>query len=112
LVATSEEGDGQLLVDPTPRKLANAQSAHVLVFSGQGKVLLIESEGAFSLDSWQDVLSKSREICMGTKAVDEAGERAEMDVEDVDGSQAGLHGFIRKSVVSRLSEQESWRPTR
>lgn len=50
---------------PTIREAMAAKSIHVLCFSSSGELLLVESEGMFSMAEWEVVEEQARGACLG-----------------------------------------------
>ena len=92
-----------LLPNPTAKDLRAASSVHVLAFSSFGEILVVESEGEFTMELWEGVHAKAKEICLGK----EGGK----DGEDVsmDGSgQESLADVLRGAVQEKVEREQRW----
>ena len=95
---------GTLLPDPTAQDLAAASSVHVLAFSSLGKLLVVESEGEFSMKDWEEVHEKAKEICLGKEG-------------GGDGQDVSMHGLENGSlkdmlcgvVQQKAAEEQRWK---
>jgi exosome complex component RRP46 len=47
------------------KEALTAKSIHVLCFSSSGELLLVESEGMFSIEEWEVIEEKARGACLG-----------------------------------------------
>ncbi|KAL8824652.1 MAG: hypothetical protein Q9170_008087 [Blastenia crenularia] len=63
MVAVSPSGE--LLGNPGTQSIQEATSLHVFAFSSQGSNVLSESEGAFSVDIWDQAYEIAEELCRG-----------------------------------------------
>ena len=50
-------------MDPDAVEVRQASSVHVLGFTPDEELLIVESEGSFSPEEWAKVLGKGQEIC-------------------------------------------------
>ena len=105
------DADGELVSDPLPKILENATSVHVLAFSSLGDLLIVESEGKFSINTWDRVHTKAKQICRGSEAgQDDLGGEAEEDEDeemnvDMD-TDKNAHGVPCKERTLRGIVQE------
>lgn len=101
------EGDASTTVvvaDPSPRELEDARSVHVLAFTSRDELLLVESEGDFSLDEWQRAYDAARKICCGR----EGGTGTDM-VLDGDGRDGpDMRHFLQATMEAKVAEDLWW----
>lgn len=98
------DANGELVADPPPRLLKNATSVHVLAFSSFGDLLVIESEGTFSIGTWDSVYIKAEQVCRGHEGQeDDVNEEKDEDM-DID-----LKGAYTKEEMLRSIIQEQAR---
>ena len=95
---------GDILREPTAEVASSAASVHVLAFSSKGHLLLNESQGAFDLDTWDNVRECALAICRGTASSGSDGD-VTMTV-DVDGQP--LEGTIREAVEDQVHRDYAW----
>jgi len=84
---------------PTIREATAAKSIHVLCFSSNGELLLVESEGMFSMEEWEVIEEKARGACLGD---DDAM------AEDEDRAKTLQHG-MRAVVEEKVRRAERWK---
>ena len=107
LVAVNAEGD--LSHHPSAKELSAASSVHVLAFSSLGNPLVVESEGDFSMDVWEEVYSEARRICLGPEKEDEdGGEDVQMEGQERQDS-ASLQDVLRSAVQSMAGRELKWK---
>ena len=82
-----------------------ASSIHVLAFSSHGDVLVVESEGDFTIDEWDEVHQKARSICHGEEREESGREDVSMKLDDV------LElGTVQKDAVERkVAKEQRWK---
>lgn len=100
VAVTPKEG---LLCSPSPEDLATATSIHVLAFSSQGRLLVVESEGSFDMDTWDSVMVKAEVICRGSRP------DGDVDVDMDSISRDGLEGVMRDSMAREIASDLRWK---
>ena len=101
------DSKGELVVDPSVKRIKLASSIHVLAFSSHGDLLVVESEGEFTLDTWNKVYQKARLICHG-----EEGDKSESESEDVsiESDEAlKLETVLKDAVERKVAHEERWK---
>ncbi len=96
--------DKELIPDPSARQVDAAASLHVLSFSSHGHLLVVESEGNFTIDIWDSVFRKAEQICRGSNA--------ENGYEDIDmdaGEQRSLEDILRGTMHEKMTKDQSWK---
>ncbi|KAL8653476.1 MAG: hypothetical protein Q9210_002082 [Variospora velana] len=96
---------GELVGGPRYGNIKEALSLHVLAFSSHGNLLLAESEGAFDMDTWDQVYSTAERICRGSNA------------EDIDGSHDinmeppadSLESSLRNVLQEKTAREQRWK---
>lgn len=78
-------------------------SLHVFAFSGDNRLLLAESDGAFGYDEWDEACEVAEEACCKTGGVD-LGEGME-----VDGAEGNLEDWLRKVVRKKVEHEQRWK---
>ncbi|KAF2736081.1 hypothetical protein EJ04DRAFT_463778 [Polyplosphaeria fusca] len=105
LVAVSPKAPTPLL-SPTATELLRVKpirSIHVFAFSGERKLLLNESDGAFSVNEWDEACEMAEEVCCKEGGVG-LGEGM-----DVDGQQINMEGWLRDVVRRKVELEQRWR---
>ena len=108
IIAINPEDD--LLPNPSARDLSTASSVHVLAFSSLGDLLVVESEGEFSLNVWEKICTEARKICLGPEK--ERGDGGEEDVsmdEANEGEGKSLQGELRSAIERKVEKEWRWR---
>ena len=103
-VCLAVSNGSQILTEPGPRELLQAQSIHVLGFTAADDLLLAESDGRFSVAEWDEVVEKAREICC------QPGPAASLDDAMVTDSHTptNMRYFIRSVMASKMAEETRW----
>ena len=100
---------GALSPNPTAKQLSSAGSVHVLAFSSLGDLLVVESEGQFSFDAWEQVYAEARKICLGPQEEDnDGGDDVDMDDRDERRGES-LQDVLRSAVKEKVRREGRWR---
>ena len=97
LLAVSASGD--LTLNPSPKILLSATSAHVFAFSSTGNLLLDLSEGEFDLDVWEKAHDAAKQECCKEQLGEDAMEEG----------KPSLHGFVERVVEGRVEKERGWK---
>lgn len=106
--------DRQLVVNPSVHQRKNSTSLHVFCFSSDGKVLLMESEGKFTMPEWRQAEQVARSAVLGhseNSNINKQNGDVAMDESD-DTSRSSVTcvlDVLRKAVEARVIKDESWR---
>jgi exosome complex component RRP46 len=103
---THQDGAKKTVVDPTPRDIETAQSAHVLAFTSHDELLLAESEGDFTVKEWDDVYETAKSVCCHSAA---AKEGMEMVLDDESTGGPDMRQFIRSAMESKVAADLHWK---
>lgn len=90
--------------DPSAKHIAAATSLHVLSFSSHGELLVVESEGSFSIEIWDKVFQKAHQICRGFNGGEgngnvDMGAKRKQSLEDV----------LRKTMHDKTIRDQKWK---
>lgn len=96
---------GKLVQDPSAKQIHSASSVHVLAFSSHGDLLLVESEGSFGIDAWEEVVEKASYICHGTEAADSDSHHASVDPT----GRLSLESVMKNTMQERTAKEQRWR---
>lgn len=96
---------GRLVQDPSAKSIHSASSVHVLAFSSHGDSLLVESEGAFDIDAWEQVVEQAKHICLGGEAADSDSDTASMDAT----GPLSLQTVMKNTMQERMVKEQRWR---
>ncbi|KAL8687101.1 MAG: hypothetical protein Q9218_006630 [Villophora microphyllina] len=104
LVAVS--ASGEIVVEPSAEATEDATSLHVLGFSSQGELLVAESEGSFSFESWEQVYDKAQHICRRSNTVntDRAG-----DTDMESSAQGDLEDAFKNTIKAKTAKDQRWK---
>jgi exosome complex component RRP46 len=103
---THQDGAKKTVVDPTPRDIETAQSAHVLAFTSHDELLLAESEGDFTVKEWDDVYETAKRVCCHSAP---AKEGMEMVLDDESTGGPDMRQFIRSAMESKVAADLHWK---
>lgn len=95
---------GKLTIDPSVKEVHSASSIHVVAYSSQGDLLVIESEGSFSTDILEQVVETASQVCRGqssegSKNVDVHMEKGAMSLED----------SMKMLVQTKIAKEQKWK---
>jgi exosome complex component RRP46 len=97
---------GNLTHNPPLGATESAASFHVLAFSSSGDLILAESEGKFSVDTWENAIemarSRCRFECMDPGAADD-------DVNMDSRLTLDLEGSLRVAVQNEVLKRQRWK---
>lgn len=98
----SNDGSTKIVVDPSPREVSNARALHVLAFTSQDDLLLAESEGAFSLAEWDEVVATARDACC---------QRHNAGLDTIMGKtqSTDMRHFIRSAMEAKVASDFQWK---
>lgn len=104
-VSDQDGKQNRVIVDPSPRQVEQARSVHVLAFTSHEELLLVESEGDFSMNEWDLVYDTIRSICCKAAANDE------IDMVLGEDQQAGpdLRRFVRSAAETKITADLHWK---
>lgn len=91
--------------DPSAKQIHSASSVHVLAFSSHGDLLLVESEGSFGIDVWEEVVAQARHICHDAEAADSDSDNASMDST----RPLSLANVMKNTMQERMVKEHRWR---
>lgn len=106
LLALTDDGPGKKITQsPTIREIQQAASIHVLAFSSHGDLLVVESEGEFTLDEWDQVFEKAQRVCC------DALEAPHVDtmLGGGDGKFPGEQAGFLRSILEKVALDLKWR---
>lgn len=102
MIVPEAGSDEKVIVDPTQVQISRARSVHVLAFTHEGDLLLVESEGQFSLAEWDEVVGAARRVSFRSED--------EMAVDsDEKARPADMKQFIRTVMASKVAADLHWR---
>lgn len=94
----------KVVQNPTADELQSASSVHVLGFTSNGNLLVVESEGLFSIAEWDEVYDTSKHICCGGLA------SSDLDMQDEDEEEAdSMQYFNRSAIQAKVESDLHWR---
>ncbi|KAL6715654.1 exosome non-catalytic core subunit rrp46 [Lecanora helva] len=97
--------DGEISDSPSSVQLKTASSIHVFAFSSNGDLLIVESEGDFDTEIWEDVYDKASQLCHGSESSDSDSEDIDMDR----GTRAKLEDVLRGVVQEKVTKDQRWK---
>ena len=82
-----------------------ASSIHVLAFSSRGNLLVVESEGDFTIDTWEEVHQRAKLICHGEGGDESESEDVSMDSDGV----SKLENVLIEAIETKIAEEQKWK---
>ena len=95
----------RLTLDPTAEELKVASSIHVFAFSSHGDLLVVESEGEFGIETWEEAYQKARLACRGEEDNDSESEDVSMDSDN----DTKLENVLRDAVRRKVAREQKWK---
>lgn len=99
------------MLSPTANELLRARpirSVHVFAYSGEGKMLLNESDGTFSYEEWDEAAEAAEEVCCKEDGGVGLGEGME-----VDGREGqNLEEWLRSVIQRKAAHEQRWKSAR
>ncbi|KAL8637286.1 MAG: hypothetical protein Q9228_005428 [Teloschistes exilis] len=104
LVAVSDSGE--LVADPSAVVTEAATSRHVLGFSSHGGLVVAESEGAFSIETWEQVYDRAEGICRGSSMVD-VDRTGDTNMQS--SGQGDLEDALKETIKIKTAKDQRWK---
>ena len=95
----------RLKSDPTVEELEVASSIHVFAFSSHGDLLVVESDGEFGIEIWEEAYQKARSACRGEEESDSESEDVSMDSDN----DTKLEDVLRDAVRQKVGREHKWK---
>lgn len=100
---SSDRGRRRPVIEPGTKEQKRCSSLHVFAFGSRGSCLLMESEGRFSIDEWEEAEAVAREACLG-------GISGDIEMGGAGLSQQGrVLDALRTSVEARVAIDDRWK---
>lgn len=101
------DGNPRIVADPSPREIESAKSTHVFAFTSHDELLLVESEGDFTVQDWERACEAAQDICCQP----EKGSGANMVLDDdSDGpGSINMRQFLRSAIESKVASDLHWK---
>lgn len=100
-----DNGDSQIIMDPSPRQAEKSRSLHVLAFTSHDELLLSESEGDFTMDEWDNVYQNARKACCGPAKDNDI----DMIVDEDSYAGHDLRHFVRSAAEAKVTADIHWK---
>ena len=98
LAFNSNASTRKVIQHPTIEEIQRATSVHVLGFTSKGDLLVVESEGSFSVDEWDEVFDAGKAICC-----DGIPEETEEE------QSGGLQAFVKSALQEKVQSDLHWK---
>lgn len=94
----------KVLQNPTMEQIQGASSVHALAFTSKGDLLVLESEGIFSLEEWDEIHGAGKANCCGSLA------RSDADMVEEDGDEStNMQYFVRSALQAKVESDLHWK---
>ncbi|KAL7629383.1 exosome non-catalytic core subunit rrp46 [Parahypoxylon ruwenzoriense] len=94
-----------IVLNPSPREIEVSQSFHVLSFTSHDELILVESEGSFTMEEWDDLFTIARRQCCSPTNVGDGD--ILMDDDSLVG--ADLKHFTRSILEEKMAADLHWK---
>lgn len=95
---------GKLTIDPSMKEVQLASSIHVLAYSSQGDLLVIESEGSFSTDILEQVIETASQVCRG-----QSSEGTKNVIVHMEEGAMSLEDSMKMLVRRKIAKEQEWK---
>ena len=95
---------GKLTIDPSVKEVHLASSIHVVAYSSQGDLLVIESEGSFSTDILEQVVETASQVCRGQSS--EGSKNVDVHMEE---GAMSLEDSMKMLVQTKIAKEQKWK---
>ena len=99
--------EGQLIIEPNATSLRESKSGHVFAFDSRGGCVVMESEGEFGLEEWEEGYARARKICLGEKEAQE--QDADVEMGETGPEDDGLLGDLRRIIEVKVEKETRWK---
>jgi exosome complex component RRP46 len=99
----SNTSPGNIIEHATHDDIQRASSVHVLGFTSNGELLLVESEGSFSMEQWEEVYEAAQKICYGDTSLEKA-ENAGLGKDNV-----SVQDFVTSALHAKVQTDLHWK---
>ncbi|KAI1208858.1 uncharacterized protein F4807DRAFT_136192 [Annulohypoxylon truncatum] len=95
----------KVVINPSPREIQTAESFHVFSFTSHDELILVESEGNFTIKEWDDAFVAAQRQCCQPAAAGDG------DILMDDGNRAGvdLKQFTRSTLEEKIASDLHWK---
>lgn len=98
------DASGKLIIDPSVKEVHLASSIHVVAYSSQGDLLLIESEGTFSTEVLEQVVEAASQVCRGQSS--EGSKNVDVHMEE---GAMSLEDSMKMLVQTKIAKEQNWK---
>lgn len=105
------DADGALLSDPLPAQMKDAPSIHVFAFSSLGELLVVESEGEFTFDTWERAHDRALQLCRGdrTDGDEDKSEKGDVDMDVDTTNDSSKEDLLRIVIQEQALKDRKWK---
>jgi exosome complex component RRP46 len=96
----------KVIQHPTIHQIQTASSIHVLGFTSQGDLLVVESEGNFAMEDWDDVYEAGKTICCDDPTNSNDHEMLEDEVNE---KSRGMQMFVKSALQAKVAANLHWK---
>lgn len=100
--------DGQskkIVPSPSPREIQASESFHVLSFTSHDELILVESEGHFTMKEWDDVYTAARRQCCPSPSTNDG----DTDMDDANVAGVNWKQFTRSTLEAKVASDLHWK---
>jgi exosome complex component RRP46 len=97
--------NNEVVTNPGSHAVARAASLHVFAFTGNGKLLLVESEGSFDMKQWKEAARLASQACVGTSE----SETMVSEQSTTPTSNVSLGSVFRQKLEDKIAQDSKWK---
>jgi exosome complex component RRP46 len=106
-LAVRDKAESSITVDPSPAEARSSRSIHALGFTSDRELLLAESEGAFTVEEWKQVLTIGERICCQRLDAEADADARMAGAENPE--PASIAAFIRSVMETKTAQDLHWK---
>lgn len=100
--------DGQskkVVINPSPREIQTSDSFHVFSFTSHDELILVESEGSFTVKEWDDAFVAAQQQCCSSDTTNDG----DTLMDDGNRTGANLKQFTRSTMEEKIASDLHWK---
>ncbi|OTB06620.1 hypothetical protein M426DRAFT_9398 [Hypoxylon sp. CI-4A] len=106
LAIVGDDQSKRVVLNPSPREIETSQSFHVFSFTSHDELILVESEGNFTMKEWDDAYAAAQRQCCPAATTGDG----DTLMDDNDGStNVNLKQFTRSTLEDKIASDLHWK---
>ncbi|KAI0019573.1 hypothetical protein F4780DRAFT_442686 [Xylariomycetidae sp. FL0641] len=106
LAVVAGQGDRKIVSNPTAREIEQSRSFHVFAFTSHNELLLVESEGIFTMQEWDELFATAQNQCCQSPTCNDADTLMQDDSKSL---VADLKQFTKSTMEQKIASDLYWK---